>query len=140
MLMDMGLPKFGIYQGTGATSCFKSLINSCCPHSFQEKVLSDVRSEIHLAWRNIISTEQSVWAKNILFRSDAITWLKAIGFPCLLHNIYSTIYSKKFIPGLHGFILNWTVLNFLDFHKKILVKRKSFAKIVLMNKENPERI
>ena len=30
---------------------------------FQEKVLSDVRSKIHLLlWRDIISTGQSVWA------------------------------------------------------------------------------
>ena len=38
--------------------------NSWCPHFFQEKVLSDVRSEIHLVWRNIVSTGQSVWAWN----------------------------------------------------------------------------
>ena len=61
MLMDMNLPKFDIYQGTGATNCFKSHTNSWCPHFFQEKVLSDVRSEIHLVWRNIVSTGQSVW-------------------------------------------------------------------------------
>ena len=45
--MDMSLPKFDIYQGTGVTNYFKSHTNSC-PHFFQEKVLSDVRSEIQL--------------------------------------------------------------------------------------------
>ena len=48
MLMDISLPKFDIYQGAGATNYFKSHINSLCPHFFQEKVLSDGRSEIHL--------------------------------------------------------------------------------------------
>ena len=37
MLMDMSLPKFDIYQGTGATNYFKSHTNSWCPHFFQEK-------------------------------------------------------------------------------------------------------
>ena len=46
--MDMSLLKFDIYQGTGATNCFKSHINFRCPQFFQEKVLSDARSEIHL--------------------------------------------------------------------------------------------
>ena len=53
MSMDMSLPKFGIHEGTGATNCFRSLINCCCPHFFQEKfclmsglkfTLSDVTS------------------------------------------------------------------------------------------------
>ena len=61
MLMDMNLPKFNIYQGTVATNCFKSYTNSWYHHFFQEKVLSDVRSEIHLVWRNIVSTGQYVW-------------------------------------------------------------------------------
>ena len=38
--------------------------NSWGPHFFQEKVLSDVQSEIHLVWRNIVSTGQSVCAWN----------------------------------------------------------------------------
>ena len=48
MLMDMCLPKFDIYQGTGATKSFKSHTNLACPHLFKEKVFPDVRSEIHL--------------------------------------------------------------------------------------------
>ena len=62
MLMDMSLPKFDIYQGTGATYCFKSHKNSWCLHFFQEEGLSDVRSEINLVWRNIVSIRKSVWA------------------------------------------------------------------------------
>ena len=38
--MDMSLPKFDMYQGTEATNCFKSHINSWCPHFFREKILS----------------------------------------------------------------------------------------------------
>ena len=34
MLMDINLPKFDIYQGTGATNCFESHTNSLCPHFF----------------------------------------------------------------------------------------------------------
>ena len=48
MLMNMSLPKFDIYQGTGDANCFKSHTNSWCPHFFQENVLPDVPSEIHL--------------------------------------------------------------------------------------------
>ena len=47
--MDTSLPKFDTYQGTRATNCFKSHTNSLCFLFFQEKVLSDVLSEIHLA-------------------------------------------------------------------------------------------
>ena len=60
--MDRSLPKFDIYQGTRVRNCFKSHKNSWYPHLFQGKVLSIVRSEIHLVWRNIISTGQSVSA------------------------------------------------------------------------------
>ena len=77
MRMVMSLPNFDIYQGTGATNCFKSNINSWCPHFFQGKILFDVRSEIHLVWHNIVSTRKSVWAqkKKIKFRPKAITWV-----------------------------------------------------------------
>ena len=64
MQMDISLPKFDIYQGTGATNCLKSHIKSWCPpHFFQGKILCDVRCEIHLVWRDIVSTRQSVWLK-----------------------------------------------------------------------------
>ena len=62
ILMDTSLPKFDIYQGRGATNYFKSH-NSLCAHFFQEKNLFDVQPEIHLVWRNIVSTRQSVWAQ-----------------------------------------------------------------------------
>ena len=69
MLMDMCLPKFDIYQTTLAPNCFKSHTNSRCPDFFQKRFLSDVRSEINLARRNIFSTGQSVWAlKKVIFR------------------------------------------------------------------------
>ena len=38
----MSLPNFDIYQGTGATNCFKSHTNSLCPYFF--KILSDITS------------------------------------------------------------------------------------------------
>ena len=40
----------------------RAFINSWYPHSFQENVLFDNGPEIHLCWRNIIFTRQSVWA------------------------------------------------------------------------------
>ena len=58
----MCLPKFDIYQGTLAPNCFKNHTNSRCPDFFQKNVLSDVRSEIHLVRRNVVSTGQSVRA------------------------------------------------------------------------------
>ena len=60
MLMDICLPKFDIYQGVVAPNCFRSHTNSC-PDFFQEKIFSDVWSEIHLVGLNIVSTGQSVW-------------------------------------------------------------------------------
>ena len=58
----MRLPKFDICQGTVDPSCFKSNSNSCVLVFFQKKNLSDVRSEIHLVQRNIVSIRQSVRA------------------------------------------------------------------------------
>ena len=75
MMLDMSLPKFDIYQGTRAINRFKNHTNSWRAHFFQGKVLSDVRSEIHLTWRNIVSTRQSVWALKIIFRPETITWV-----------------------------------------------------------------
>ena len=50
MLINMSLPKFDLYQGTGPTNCFKVLRATQTLDVlifFQEKVLSYVRSEIH---------------------------------------------------------------------------------------------
>ena len=58
--MDMHLPKFGIYQVTVAPNCLKIHTNFWCPDFFEEKVLSDVRSEIHIVGRNIVSIRQSL--------------------------------------------------------------------------------
>ena len=53
MLMDMSLRELDIYQGTGATNCFKSHISSSCSHFFKKKfwlifglkfTLADVKS------------------------------------------------------------------------------------------------
>ena len=60
--MDMCLPKFDIYQGTVVLNCFKSHTYSLCPSLFPKKVLSDVRSEIHLVRRITVSNGQSDWA------------------------------------------------------------------------------
>ena len=62
MLMDVCLPKFDIYQGTGAPNCSKSYTSCLCLDFFPKKVLYDVRSEIHLVRCNIVSTEQYVRA------------------------------------------------------------------------------
>ena len=50
LLIDMGLPKFDIYQDTGA------------PIKKKKKALRDVRSEIRFVRRNIVSTRQSMRA------------------------------------------------------------------------------
>ena len=57
--MDMSLLTFEIYQDAGATNCFKSHTSSWCLHFFHGKALCDVPFEIHLVWRNIVSTGQS---------------------------------------------------------------------------------
>ena len=58
VLMDMRLCKFDIYQGTIALNCFKSYTHSWCPNLFQKFFLSDVRSEIDLVRRKIVSNGQ----------------------------------------------------------------------------------
>ena len=63
------LDKFDVYQCKVALNCFKCHTNSWCPDIFQKKYLYDVQSEIHLVWRNIVSSRQSVPAlKKIIFR------------------------------------------------------------------------
>ena len=67
--MGMRLLKLNIYQGTVVIpNYFKNHTNSWGPDFYQKNVLSDVRSEIHLARRNIASTGQSVQALKKLFR------------------------------------------------------------------------
>ena len=58
--MDMHLPKFGIYQVTVAPNCLKIHTNFRCLDFFEEKILSDILSEIHIVRRNIVSIRQSV--------------------------------------------------------------------------------
>ena len=66
----MCLPKFDIYQGTIAPNCFKSH-NTPEILIFFKKVLSDIRSEIHLVRRNIVSNGQfDRDLKKIMFRPD----------------------------------------------------------------------
>ena len=61
--MDMCLPKFDIYKGTVAPNCFDIHITQILDILiFFQKVLSDVRFEIHLVRRNIVSTRQSARA------------------------------------------------------------------------------
>ena len=57
MLVDICLPKFDIYQGTVVPNGFKSH-KYWCPDFFQKKVLSNVRSKIHI----VGSTGQSARA------------------------------------------------------------------------------
>ena len=57
--MNMYLPKFDIYDSKVAP---KSHTNSWCPDLFRKKFLSDVRSEINLVRRDIVSTRKSVQA------------------------------------------------------------------------------
>ena len=62
MQLNICLPKFDIYQGKIATKCFKSRTNSWYPDFLEKKVLSVVRSEIHLVGRNILSAGHTVRA------------------------------------------------------------------------------
>ena len=61
MLMDACMHNFNIYLVIVAQNCFKCHTDPRCPDSFQKNVLSEVWSEIHLVWRNMISTWQSAW-------------------------------------------------------------------------------
>ena len=62
MLMNICLPNFDIYQDTVAPNCFKSHTNLDVLIFYKSTFLSDVRSEIRLVRRNIVSTGQSVRA------------------------------------------------------------------------------
>ena len=69
---DGHLLKFDIYQSTVAQNCLKRQKNFLCFDFLQKKKkkkkLSDVKFEIHLARRKIVSTGQSVQAlKRIIF-------------------------------------------------------------------------
>ena len=67
--MEICLRKFDIYQGAVAPYYFKSHANSWCYGFFSKNVTTDVRSEIHLVSRNIVSTGQSARAlRKIIFR------------------------------------------------------------------------
>ena len=44
------------------------------------------------------------------------------------------------MKDLNGFILNWTLLNFLDVYGKNPCKKKKVYKNVSTNKKNPEYI
>ena len=66
MLMGMCLLKFDIYPGTIAPNCFQNHKKSWCPDFFPKNVSPDVRSEIGLVRRNIVSNEHSVRAKNYI--------------------------------------------------------------------------
>ena len=68
--MDMCLPKFDIYQGKVAPNYFKSHTNSWCPDFFQKKSLPDVRSDIRLAQRNIVSTGLKNLYSGVKFESN----------------------------------------------------------------------
>ena len=76
MLMDMSFPKFDIYQGKRATNCFKSHINSWCPHFFQEK-----RFVWCLVWNSPCVTQHHFYpttclgSKKIMAKPEAITWV-----------------------------------------------------------------
>ena len=56
MLKDKYLPKFDTYQVTIAPYCCKGHANSRCHDILQKKVLSNIRAEIHLLQRNIVSS------------------------------------------------------------------------------------
>ena len=48
-------------------------------------------------------------------------------------------FNREDIQDIHGFILNWTFLKFLDFYEKIpLQKEQDSQKLLLMNKKNSE--
>ena len=77
--MDICLPKLNIYEGTVAPNCFRSHTTPWCPDFFRKNFLSDVRSEIHLVRRNIVSTGQSVQALKKIYsglRNDIFFFIK----------------------------------------------------------------
>ena len=87
MLMDMCLPMLDIYQSGVAPNWLKSHTNSWCPDFFQIKILSNVRTEIYLARRNIVSTEQSVRAfEKYISRLVLFTYPPSILFTTLYRN------------------------------------------------------
>ena len=79
--VHMFLSKFHINPGTIAPSCFKSHTNSWYFVFFSKKSLPDVRSEIHLGRRDVISTRQSV-------RAFLKKYIQAWYVFVLLHNFY----------------------------------------------------
>ena len=62
-----------VYQGTVAPNYFKSYTNSWCHDSLQKSFFSDVQSEIHFFWCDIVSTGQSVSAEKEMIDSRAYT-------------------------------------------------------------------
>ena len=59
--MDICLLEFDIYQDTLAPKQFGATQTLDVLHFLSKKALSDVRPEINLVQRNIVSTGQSVW-------------------------------------------------------------------------------
>ena len=67
---------FDIYQSTLAQNCLQSHKNCWFPDFFFLKVLPDVRSEVHLVRRNIVSTGQTVRAlRKYIFR--LVEWISS---------------------------------------------------------------
>ena len=124
MLMDICLPKFDIYQGKVAPNCFKSYTNSWFPDFFFQKKLSDVRFDIHLVWRNTVSTGQSVrsFKKNYIqawrVLSQQTSTTELFGFKsnitCCRHVIINSLSNCKVIFSRQRFFVDdgkaaWTL-------------------------------
>ena len=120
--MAICLPKFDIYQGKVALNCFKSYTNSWFPDFFSKKI--DVRFDIHLVWRNTVSTGKSVrsfknnyiQAWEVLSKQTSTTEL--FGFKsnitCCMHVIINRLSNCKVIFSRPRFFVDdgkaaWTL-------------------------------
>ena len=112
----MCLPKFDICQCTLGSNCFKSQTNYWCPNFFQKKVLSNVRSEIHLDRRNIVSSGQSVRvSKNIYSGLPLVIFQVSTPRRTMEITLNDNTSSQKvffFFFLFSGTTLSWKIRNF----------------------------
>ena len=100
MLMDICLPKFDIYQGTVTQVVLRAAKTLEILFSFK-KILSDVRSEIHLVRRNIVSTGESVQA------------LKKIIFGLTVGDCFQVVIFLKYWTNFGSFQVIWKTVIFV---------------------------
>ena len=97
-------------------NCFKGHADSWCPNFFQKKVLSNVRSEIHLDRRNIVSSGQSVRvSKNIYSGLPLVIFQVSTPRRTMEITLNDNTSSQKvffFFFLFSGTTLSWKIRNF----------------------------